>query len=84
MLFPDDIQNTSRGPSGNVLTIRHITKPPLLCTRRNEWAKQGRLPYTPDCQHIVKRTPARDLYVIRQKHHRNNRGIQDNTTKETD
>ncbi len=42
MLFPDDIQNTSRGPFGNVLTIRHITKPPLLCTRRNEWAKQGR------------------------------------------
>ncbi len=65
------IQNTSRITLGNSLRIRHIKKPSLLCPCRNQGAKQGWFPYIIDNVAFTQESPARDLYAIREKRHRN-------------
>ncbi len=65
------IQNTSRITLGNSLRIRHIKKPSLLCPLIATGAKQGWFPYIIDNVAFTQKSPARDLYAIREKRHRN-------------
>ncbi len=65
------VQFLSRGTFHNILKIKYIKESVLLCPFSLTGAKQGQLSYITDNVTLTRNTPARVLYAIRKKHHRN-------------